>query len=173
MNYLCINSSDRHGVYYGPSEVLGEIIAAVKLGYIAEQDFTPFHEWAAQLPKDDQGRPIKPDLGVETHQINGEVEKQIDTYIKENGQESISEIIFDAANMTFSIDEEVKAARLNAADVEAKKAELAKTDLSLARGVEDLIEILKAKAVIADGDIPKALAEKISTRKQLRSEISV
>ena len=50
--------------------------------------------------------------------------------------------------------------------------ELASTDNEIIRGVEDLIDLLIAKNVIAENDLPQKLKEKLDNRKVLRSQIN-
>lgn len=172
MKNLAVYSSNKHGIYFGPSKILGEARALHKAGTIPEATKAAWHDWNDALPKDDEGRPIKPDTGVETYQVDGELETQIEQYLKENGQDAIEEIVFDPETMTFTIEEDVKAARLALAESETKKVELATTDGPMTRGVEDLVALLITKGLITADDIPQPLADKIAAREVLRSEIS-
>ena len=59
-----------------------------------------------------------------------------------------------------------------ARDRETAIAELAATDAGMARVAEDLVEILLAKSLIQESDIPRAVRDKIAARKALRASIS-
>jgi len=53
----------------------------------------------------------------------------------------------------------------------AARKMLADTDRDMARGVEELIDALKAKGAIADADLPASLRDKISQRKAERAKL--
>lgn len=48
-------------------------------------------------------------------------------------------------------------------------SELAESDAGLVRGLEDLIEVLKAKQVLTDADLPAELCARLTRRKELRA----
>lgn len=53
---------------------------------------------------------------------------------------------------------------------EAKK-ELAKTDVLMARGVEDLIDVLVSENILPENKIPTHLKSNIDKRKELRAKL--
>jgi len=54
---------------------------------------------------------------------------------------------------------------------EAAKKELAATDAGMSRVVEDLVTALLAKGILKEADLPQAVIDKISTRKELRTSL--
>jgi len=48
---------------------------------------------------------------------------------------------------------------------------LTSTDIPMVRGIEDLVDVLVAKGVIAMSDLPQALQDRIATRKNARNDL--
>lgn len=50
-----------------------------------------------------------------------------------------------------------------------EKAELARTDLRMARVVEDVVDVLEAKGVMARSDLPQEAQDRIARRETMRA----
>lgn len=55
---------------------------------------------------------------------------------------------------------------------EKARRSLAASDRQMARGAEDLIEVLKRKGILVEEDLPAALREKIAARRDLRAKLA-
>jgi|Deesub1362A_J573_1020465.scaffolds.fasta_scaffold00740_9 hypothetical protein len=51
------------------------------------------------------------------------------------------------------------------------KRQLAETDSGMARVIEDLIELLASKGVIAESELPQPTQDKITSRRNLRTQL--
>lgn len=121
MKYISIKGNKP--VYFGTSTIFGELAPAYEQEYIEFPVRRKYHQWLVTLPKDEQGQPVKPDLGVETYQVDGELEKQIQAYLDENGEDAIGEIVFDPDGPGYTIDESVKSERVNVAALSVLRME--------------------------------------------------
>jgi hypothetical protein len=53
------------------------------------------------------------------------------------------------------------------------RAEFAAPDTSFVRVIEDVRDVLKAKGLVADADLPQAAQDKLAARKSLRGKAAI
>ncbi len=75
---------------------------------------------------------------------------------------------FIVESIAFSPDERAAVVLATTSDDPVRELALMRTDLAMARVVEDLFEALKAKGVLVDTDLPEDARQKIAARSDLR-----
>ncbi len=115
MAFLTINSKTFHSSYHGHSRVMGSVLALFENDLISHCSLSAYRSYIATLEKDNYEQPILPDLGITTVEVDerSEFGKSIQGYLNENGEDSISELVFDVDNQTFKVDEAARDERLN------------------------------------------------------------
>lgn len=84
---------------------------------------------------------------------------------------NVDDLIYVDNILRYKTEEERKQDSIEREKKEAKE-ELSKTDMQMARVVEDVINILITKNIIKQDDLPTEVIEKINYRKELRSKIN-
>lgn len=114
MYYLTFEKDLKRILYFGYSKIMGETLVLFKKEKLSECNLTSYHEYVATLKKDELGNPILPELGATTVQVDesSELGRDIRAYLQENGDDTITELLYDLENQKFNIDQEARNQRL-------------------------------------------------------------
>lgn len=114
MFHLTFNNTSKHILYFGYSRIMGETKILFNQSVLSECNLTKYHEFIAKFKKDRSDNPVLPAVGVTSVQVKegSDLKKSIRSYLQENGDDTISELIFDLEDQTFTIDQKARSQRL-------------------------------------------------------------